>query len=962
MATAIGLKSFATVRKVALSARHLESTYSKYKTLDFEEPDNPAIREHYERQKIGNRIGQEIFLYVLAGILTIAVSFIYLALFFGTEDLLHIRIEAFTKYIEDAQYAKAYIIALATCFAAALIPALLVVFVAPGAIGSGMTGVISFLNGSASMDSVDLTTTVVRFLGAFGIVVSGLYSGIDGPMAQIGASVGTLLVRLMRKTHTFRRIFYGEANKKALDEELSTNSQKAGMTIGWKSLLSFLEQKKIRLFYTLGASASIAAVFRSPIGGVMFALEEATSYFEPPTLIRTAFCTVFAYLIVTYTVILGTAEKAADSRSDYNKRSYFSTGLSVHFPSKVDCGPPVHVEDFMAYLAMGILAAFLGTGWNWLLGKIQKLRLRFVVKHSDTTAGKVVRILEVMAVCLITTTITVLLPVAPGADVCTTVRRPVDHVAPATPASCLAGDIESFNDCLRQIDQVCLPTDLADKYRWNIVSQYLEKLSQNETTSALKKEENSSSTTENGQAIGAAAHRLRSLLFRKRSNIDSDEDATTAFMRLMRRASQGEGTEDVKKKIEEFLAPMKATMSTAEKMVPFYLYTKDKLQGNPKEGCYYEMRSLFYASPERQLKLLLKRGLYDLWSGRTLTVFGFVYVFLTYLTYYVALPTDLVIPNLIIGAIAGRGFGLAVNLFKYKFGRMTEDPGVWAMFGMAAFWSGTSRLVLTVPIVCLELTSDFNNIPGLLVVTLSAAWVARFLGPSLYHVELENNGAPFLDHEPSHLIQARSIDRAINRNRKLVWLRTEETLHRIREFANRPYAGFPVVDLVEDNTDKGLRGNARLRPIGYVLQDRLKEALFFIEQNLHSLQTAVGGTSGLDPSSIKVNVQNLMNVSPTIVREDANAAKVYRMMRSGGLRSVLVVDAMGFLVGIVTRKDILRLSHAYSKYGADDAEESHDRPDLARVTLSRGDKGYSRKIGRVGVKDLERARVPDRGV
>ncbi|KAJ3090464.1 hypothetical protein HK102_003681 [Quaeritorhiza haematococci] len=1067
-----------TVKKVAHAAEHLQ--FSGYKSFDFEEPDNPTIREHYKRQKLYNRIGQEIFIYFLAIILILLVSGLYLGLFFGTEHFLHKRIENFTGYVAEGNYIKAFAAALGSCLIAAMVPAVFVVFFAPGAIGSGMTQVISFLNGSADLETINLITTIARAMGVFGIVIAGLYSGMDGPVAQIGASVGILLTKVIRRSHTLRRIFYGEANKRALDEDVSASKKSAKTTIGWKALLSFLEQKKLRLFYTLGASAAIAAVFRSPIGGVMFALEEATSFFEPSMLLRTAFATVFTYLLVTYSVVLGTGALSAD----FNTTSYFSSGLSVHFPAKVDCGPPIHIEDFLAYIIMGLMAAIIGNAWNWLLGQVQRLRLKYIINPATSTAGarggrnvarKLVRVLEVFVVCLITTAVTVLLPLAPGADVCTSVRQPVGHVVPSTPTACgtAGNNLANLRECFDDIHQVCLPSAMSDQYRWNILSQYLRNQGVAEAlqsehgsgghgnstsgehgtsgsssghgttgnsessaghggtgssgseahgsanTPATNAENHGSAgapagsenhanpafsagtpprsegetSTEEPDVVGAASvnsrpppphfnpnivpvHGIRpvshsishhsyapshlyyapppSRLRHPNYHYGPGTRSFTANLHKLIRRSGGGGGDDVEEKMRERLAPLMNTLPPQERLVPFFVYTEDHLQGKADEACYYELRSLLYSSPEVQLDLLLKRGLYDIWSARTLALFGLIYLMLTILTYYIALPTDLVIPNLIIGAVAGRAFGLLVNNIKARLiGRMVEDPGVWAMFGMAAAWSGTSRLVLTVAIVCLELTSDFNNIPGLLVVTISAAWLGRFLGPSLYHVELENNEAPFLDHEPSHPLHYRSIERAINRNGKLVWLRAEEPLYRIREIVESPFSGFPVVEVVKENspTSSPVSGTgsapsppgvlvggrrhhprahtttrAHLRPIGFVLKDRIKESLAYLEQHLETIRTltpTLGGTntaSTVDPTRTLINIRSLMNVSPTIVPEDTVAAKVYRNMRHMGLKSVLVVDRQGFLVGVVTRKDLIRLSHVYAHY--DPAKES----------------------------------------
>ncbi|KAJ3324848.1 hypothetical protein HDU76_013336 [Blyttiomyces sp. JEL0837] len=66
-------------------------------------------------------------------------------------------------------------------------------------------------------------------------------------------------------------------------------------------------------------------------------------------------------------------------------------------------------------------------------------------------------------------------------------------------------------------------------------------------------------------------------------------------------------------------------------------------------------------------------------------------------------------------------------------------------------------------------------------------------------------------------------------------------------------------------------------------------------------------TCGINESSI-VDLDAISNVSPCIVSRDATAAKVFKIMRTLGLRHVLVADLEGFLYGMVTRQDF----HVYN--------------------------------------------------
>ncbi|KAI8808569.1 hypothetical protein BJ742DRAFT_273166 [Cladochytrium replicatum] len=281
--------------------------YAKYNTIDFEEPDGPNLRDHYARQSFSSKFLQGGTEFVLVVFFTVIIAFLWIGLFFATEIVIERRIEYIAELLDDSPF-KAVGIAILISLVCAIIPAILVVYIAPSSNGSGMTSVISFLNGSADMHSHDLIPTVIRIIGAFGIVASGLYSGIDGPFAHIGASVCIIGITGILQSHFLRRIFFGEARKAVYttpsvfqrvtgrsssrssdgltysgedkDGEISAEDRaRLASNFGWNALLDFLKARRVRTFATIGAAVAITAIFRSPLGGVVFALEEATSYF-----------------------------------------------------------------------------------------------------------------------------------------------------------------------------------------------------------------------------------------------------------------------------------------------------------------------------------------------------------------------------------------------------------------------------------------------------------------------------------------------------------------------------------------------------------------------------------------------------------------------------------------------------------------------------------------------------------
>jgi hypothetical protein len=65
------------------------------------------------------------------------------------------------------------------------------------------------LNGATSVGHYSLVTIAIQYIGTVGLMLSGLYSGIDGPMASIGAGLSIVLVSNIKRVKWLRRFVYG---------------------------------------------------------------------------------------------------------------------------------------------------------------------------------------------------------------------------------------------------------------------------------------------------------------------------------------------------------------------------------------------------------------------------------------------------------------------------------------------------------------------------------------------------------------------------------------------------------------------------------------------------------------------------------------------------------------------------------------------------------------------------------
>lgn len=143
----------------------------------------------------------------------------------------------------------------------------LVCFLEPVAGGSGIPEIKCYLNGIRVPRVVRLRTLLCKAVGIVFSVAGGLPCGKEGPMIHTGAVIAAGI------------------------------SQGQAESVKWcKSLpffQSFRNDNDKRDFVSSGAAAGVAAAFGAPVGGVLFALEEGSSFWNQALTWRTFACATF---------------------------------------------------------------------------------------------------------------------------------------------------------------------------------------------------------------------------------------------------------------------------------------------------------------------------------------------------------------------------------------------------------------------------------------------------------------------------------------------------------------------------------------------------------------------------------------------------------------------------------------------------------------------------------------------
>lgn len=185
--------------------------------------------------------------------------------------------------------------------------------------------------------------------------------------------------------------------------------------------------------------------------------------------------------------------------------------------------------------------------------------------------------------------------------------------------------------------------------------------------------------------------------------------------------------------------------------------------------------SLWLVHPQAIVRSLLTRGSPDLFPAADVAVFLAAYGTLTSISASLWVPGGLLVPQMVIGAAAGRLISLGWAWVLGQQGRLppvpwakqmqplldflgTEgwptqmvpgeaaEPGILALAGAASFLSASGAIALFVLVLFLEITMDWMLAPVVIVAVLTARIITTALKQhGLYHQLINVQSLPFVD-------------------------------------------------------------------------------------------------------------------------------------------------------------------------------------------------------------------------
>lgn len=244
--------------------------------------------------------------------------------------------------------------------------------IAPVSGGSGIAEAKALLNGIIVPRCTDLSTALCKAISVICSVAASLPAGLEGPMIFLGLAIGENINRLVPR-------------KKPKFDSLRTDRQRID-------------------FAAIGCAAGVAAAFRSPISGILFAMEEGSSFWSTRLTWRcflSACVTVVSmYAIMTY---MGNGKGFhATSMAIFNGIDEGSAHSDLA-KGNVEDHPNFVLWEYIMFVVLGSLGGIVGAFFCVVNRKIAILR-----RHLNLTTA--LKGLEVFIIAATTATLIWVLP------------------------------------------------------------------------------------------------------------------------------------------------------------------------------------------------------------------------------------------------------------------------------------------------------------------------------------------------------------------------------------------------------------------------------------------------------------------------------------------------------------------------------------------------------------------------
>ncbi|XP_070575370.1 chloride channel protein C-like [Ptychodera flava] len=343
-----------------------------YESVDYLPPHSQAYKNWLRKQPA--RLDWDRW--VMMGLIGFTVGIIGFLMHQCIDIISDFKWDTAEEYIKDGNVLKAWGFVLMYSLLFVLAASLPVVYLRPAASGSGIPELIGYLNGTLVRHIFNIKTLAVKIWSCICAVGSGMPVGPEGPMIHIGALVGAGLSQFKSDTLGVRLPYFTR----------------------------FRNSEDRRNFISAGAAAGVASAFGAPIGGLLFSMEEVSSFWN----LKLSWMTFFACIISTFTTDL--FDSAFTAFHYTGNFGMFSAEKNIMF--QVRKGLDVNILLFIPTVILGIIGGLLGGLFVFLNLKLARLRRLVMKKLRRTWCQNIAKFVEPCIIIIIFATVTVFLPAA----------------------------------------------------------------------------------------------------------------------------------------------------------------------------------------------------------------------------------------------------------------------------------------------------------------------------------------------------------------------------------------------------------------------------------------------------------------------------------------------------------------------------------------------------------------------
>ncbi|KAL4225953.1 H(+)/Cl(-) exchange transporter 7 [Mactra antiquata] len=404
------------IRDYGDKTRFRKRIVSKWESLNYDTIENDLHWQEKETPKVKREIAYRwliafftgVFTAVLAAVVHIIVETVSHAKFHFLQDYLD------RCAVEGCLWQPALMWMGINC-AITMFGAALIIYFQPMAFGGGVPYIKSYLNGVKIPGLLTLECFLAKVGGVMLSILGGLACGKEGPMAHSGSIIAAGL---------------GKGRVR-----LPCGKKRVSIYDG------FRDDHEIRDFVSGGAAAGVSAAFGTPVGGTLFSVEEAASFWSNSLTWRTFFSAMIACFFTNLML-----------------SAFHGTPLRLSAPGLVrfDVFPNLQFDliEIPVFLVMAVVGGLIGAAFVVLNYKLTVFRNRFIkIKWLKMVEAGLVAVIAAAASIVMFMNL----------NSCTD-KTPYDKSAVVAQVNCPEGQHHSLSTLFLATPEGCLKALLNDPY------------------------------------------------------------------------------------------------------------------------------------------------------------------------------------------------------------------------------------------------------------------------------------------------------------------------------------------------------------------------------------------------------------------------------------------------------------------------------------------------------------------